>query len=294
MKRPYFNDRIRPNYSSAFTLIELLVVIAIIAILAAILFPVFAQAREKARQTACLSNTKQMALGLQQYLQDNDETFMPVVSGGASTIPAGTSATYNDISAKGTTASYSQHWMQQLYPYVKSWGIYLCPSDKAPLAAFDANGNARGGANPPSDSSYGSNNQILENIVGGTTPAFGYRGPAYEALLSLPAETYMFSETANVLKFYSFRGSCSAMAGYPNATRLDSLRFANAPKSMCSGAYPDRTSFVGKEESMTRHNGGQNIVYCDGHAKWSKWSNILDKNACMLPEKAGTGGCNDL
>jgi prepilin-type N-terminal cleavage/methylation domain-containing protein/prepilin-type processing-associated H-X9-DG protein len=278
---------------SAFTLIELLVVIAIIAILAAILFPVFAQAREKARQTACLSNTKQMALGLQQYLQDNDETFMPVVSGGASTIPAGVSATYPDISAKGTTVSYSQHWMQQLYPYVKSWGIYLCPSDKAPLAAFDAAGNARGGANPPSDSSYGSNNQILENIISSTTPSFAYRGPAYEALLSLPAETYMFSETAGALKFYSFRGSCTTMAGYPNATRLDSLRFANAPKSGAMCSYPDRTAFVGREESMARHNGGENIVYCDGHAKWSKWSSILDKNACMMPEKAGTGGCND-
>lgn len=62
---------------SAFTLIELLVVIAIIAILAAILFPVFAQARESARATACLSNTKQMALGQLMYSQDYDETIIP-------------------------------------------------------------------------------------------------------------------------------------------------------------------------------------------------------------------------
>src|SRR5947209_5332898 len=67
----------RRKHASAFTLIELLVVIAIIAILAAILFPVFAQAREQARATSCLSNTKQIALGQLMYSQDYDETIIP-------------------------------------------------------------------------------------------------------------------------------------------------------------------------------------------------------------------------
>jgi prepilin-type N-terminal cleavage/methylation domain-containing protein/prepilin-type processing-associated H-X9-DG protein len=97
---------------SAFTLIELLVVIAIIAILAAILFPVFAQAREKARQAACLSNEKQLGLGFLQYVQDNDEAF-PCVN-----------AVY-----PGAAAQYARGWGNLLYPYVKSTGVYGCPDD---------------------------------------------------------------------------------------------------------------------------------------------------------------------
>ncbi len=90
-----------------FTLIELLVVIAIIAILAAILFPVFARAREKARQSACLSNVKQLGLGLMMYVQDYDETMIPYA-----TSPPGTSFT----------------WPKLIEPYVKNLGIFDCPS----------------------------------------------------------------------------------------------------------------------------------------------------------------------
>jgi len=99
---------------SAFTLIELLVVIAIIAILAAVLFPVFATAREKARMTSCLSNEKQIALGLIQYSQDYDEL-----------MPIGTA----NYGGQATWWNWGMGWAGQVYPYVKSTAVFTCPDD---------------------------------------------------------------------------------------------------------------------------------------------------------------------
>ncbi len=98
---------------NAFTLIELLVVIAIIAILAAILFPVFAQAREKARAISCLSNLDQMGLAIQMYVQDYDETF-PYWNWGAS-YSGGPAATRNNLTS---------FWSNAIYPYVKNAQVY--------------------------------------------------------------------------------------------------------------------------------------------------------------------------
>jgi len=100
-----------------FTLIELLVVIAIIAILAAILFPVFAQARAKARQTACLSNMKQLGTGLTMYAQDYDETLPITDYIGNGLAPL---AGWRDPRA-------GDSWASGLYPYVKNLQIYICP-----------------------------------------------------------------------------------------------------------------------------------------------------------------------
>ena len=110
----------------AFTLIELLVVIAIIAILAAILFPVFARARENARRTSCLSNMKQIGLGALQYAQDYDEKWMTGLHDGAeSFFPSGVPVT----------------WDLELQPYLKSTQVLTCPSD--PGGAMDLPGFGR-------------------------------------------------------------------------------------------------------------------------------------------------------
>src|SRR5690349_7223716 len=98
-----------------FTLIELLVVIAIIAILAAILFPVFAQAREKARQAACLSNFKQIGLAVMMYVQDWDETYP---SSRLAQLPGGAIGNQKIVT-----------WKTETSPYVKNLDVYRCPSN---------------------------------------------------------------------------------------------------------------------------------------------------------------------
>src|SRR5947209_14838124 len=106
-----------------FTLIELLVVIAIIAILAAILFPVFAQAREQARKTSCLSNLKQIGIALTMYRQDFDGRGP---FGGWEAGPAG------QFNTNGPTSKFFEDWQFTLQPDVKNAQMFRCPSDKVP------------------------------------------------------------------------------------------------------------------------------------------------------------------
>lgn len=111
--------------SRAFTLIELLVVIAIIAILAAILFPVFAQAKAAAKKTSCLSNTKQVGLAAVMYAGDFDDTFPYNASGQIGITYYG--EPYVDGALDPSAAT---NWVRGVYPYVKNYGVYLCPTSK--------------------------------------------------------------------------------------------------------------------------------------------------------------------
>jgi len=179
-----------PRKSSAFTLIELLVVIAIIAILAAILFPVFAKAREKARQASCMSNEKQLGLALLQYNQDYDEK-MPARE-------------YNNDSG--------QSWRISVYPYIKATGLYACPSNPSGTKkGFDGYPISYGG-NYNSAPYY---NQDFGNMypggINGTGVFADSNGPgvALAAILS-PAQVIAVQEQtnegyadANVLNHYT-------------------------------------------------------------------------------------------
>jgi len=164
--------------SRGFTLIELLVVIAIIAILAAILFPVFARAREKARQTQCVSNLKQIALGWMMYAGDYDETVMPVQAG---FYPA-TNMVYYWWAGydHGTGTLYADAGL--LYPYMKNNQINACPSFK---------NNLRGELG---QTGYGYNYAYLSPIDWWTSQIM----PVSLASIGSPAETVTFADAARI------------------------------------------------------------------------------------------------
>jgi prepilin-type N-terminal cleavage/methylation domain-containing protein/prepilin-type processing-associated H-X9-DG protein len=148
-----------------FTLIELLVVIAIIAILAAILFPVFARARAKAQQNNCLSNVKQIQLGLIMYASDNNQMYpldqVGLANGGAAAGPA---------------------WSSQILPYIKNSQIFLCPSDTVVTGSVTPP-NIVANPNTVTVQSYGRNSYIA---VGGNSPTCNI--PLSDALITYPAE----------------------------------------------------------------------------------------------------------
>ena len=185
-----------------FTLIELLVVIAIIAILAAILFPVFARAREKARQTSCLSNVKQLTLGLLMYAQDYDETLpqaVPLVHAEPVTNPDG-------------SQSSRSLWAGQIYPYVRNIQVFNCPSTRSLQWT-----GAYSGALP-----YGYNRHIDSAVFLGE--------------MDRPSEFVLIGDT-------------DSLEGTPNTYLLYERFYVNSHIS-------------------DRHNGGANIGFADGHAKW--------------------------
>jgi prepilin-type N-terminal cleavage/methylation domain-containing protein len=121
-------ERSAMKFRGAFTLIELLVVIAIISILAAILFPVFAKAREKARQISCASNFRQLGLAFYQYTEDYDEQLPGDVDGAAAAGQIGGWMYFKPIAA-ATTSNVFDPTKGSVYPYVKNTAIYICPDD---------------------------------------------------------------------------------------------------------------------------------------------------------------------
>lgn len=227
----------------AFTLIELLVVIAIIAILAAILFPVFAQARNRARQAACLSNVKQLALGVMQYIQDYDEMFptWPV-----SNIPAGSPDAWGLPEGQGW-------WMNQIYPYVKNYGVYACPNDTR--AAGDTNGWGYavqlGSTNNGTTAAryYKSSYGISEFLVN------GYQA---QASINQPADTFLLGDAIGPLM--NDWDECGTWPPF-GPTRV---WFANAGAWGAWGSHRDYERWKG----TVRHFDGEIIAYCDGHAKY--------------------------
>lgn len=222
----------------AFTLIELLVVIAIIAILAAILFPVFAKAREKARQTTCASNLKQLGLAFIQYEQDNDENFP-------------------NYDLTGRTPPYTVYnsWAGAIYPYVKSTGVYACPDDPSNVPA----GNAL--------VSYWENiNLTVFNGYSGLTIGLN------SAKLNAPSNTVLLFESQGP------GNADEAATGYVSIANLtsgnDTQSWADwdsftpgklGPGLIADCQPPGGIPFI---TSPTIHDPGANYLAADGHVKY--------------------------
>jgi prepilin-type N-terminal cleavage/methylation domain-containing protein/prepilin-type processing-associated H-X9-DG protein len=217
----------------AFTLIELLVVIAIIAILAAILFPVFAQARAKARQTACLSNMKQIGIGLMMYTQDYDETLPgnDPANGYAAGFqqPLG----WNRPFTAGVPATY-RNWARDVQPYIKNFGIYICPS-ATPRSSFN-------GGNPD----FNECNKTANPTCFDTSYALnGLAETRPMAVIPTPADIIYLRE----FNIFSRTSQARPRRSTPTATTFQEFNHI---------LY----DFI--------HNEGSNLLYCDGHAKWSR------------------------
>ncbi len=226
-----------PSKSSAFTLIELLVVIAIIAILAAILFPVFAQAREKARQTACLSNSKQIGTALLMYIQDYDEAYPKHIDCTA-TIPVADPTCPHDS------------WATMAEPYIKTRDVFVCPSRSDITYTYTKDATTRRLGGPYTVMAYGMNYWLSSYFfpnVGG--PGIGL------ADISRPADTVWIAETGNAKS----TPGAGAYLSYPSYYGGISLRTSPAYGFDVKGVPARLTD---------RHNGGLNVVWCDGHAKW--------------------------
>ena len=272
MSRTARRSETRRSQRRGFTLIELLVVIAIIAILAAILFPVFGRARENARRTSCLSNLRQIGIGVIQYTQDYDETYPTIMD--TSTLCTQNAASPSVPCQKYLVADPAESyvgfygsWMDAVHPYIKSLQVYDCPSREFPW----------------------------KDINGGTPrywPHLGYNGLISGGWNDDPT---MPGIQFKALKLAAINGVSqkillghNRIAAYLGLTGADHYAWSqyesiadNRTRVRAAAAYP--------------HLDGQNYMFADGHAKWAPRSKAAywtcNGDATVTNSHTSTSGC---
>ena len=247
--------------TQGFTLIELLVVIAIIAILAAILFPVFAKAREKARQTSCLSNMKQLALATLMYTSDYDEMIVPCFY----STYIGPVTLGPDCVGRNPQTAYTNPSLIQ--PYVRNAGIYVCPSwstTKTCRAYFPQ---------PTCQWSYawleGSPWHTEPQYDGGTDTNCSVCGRYCHTGANQSAMDHAFGNSLTVIEapahhIMIFEFKHGNGIGQPSGMNVSSCG---------AGACMDAHGMVNatlQSPNLQTHNDGNNYAFWDGHAKWMK------------------------
>jgi prepilin-type N-terminal cleavage/methylation domain-containing protein/prepilin-type processing-associated H-X9-DG protein len=250
------------SLQSGFTLIELLVVIAIIAILAAILFPVFAQAREKARQTSCLSNNKQWATATIMYTQDYDELYPLaygyfagawLTNGNGTPFVGDTPPDWRTNNTDWVTGM-GEYWGNAVQPYVKNMQIGLCPSAST-IADLGATG-----PRPPVNFSLTYNGLLM----------------AYpQAGVNVPAQLPLIHEGLGkgALKGFQAPNPFLRCTGAdPSCTYHPSDGNGN-----CYAGNGGKSGWFGFVATANVHTNGMIFTYADGHSKWRRLStNVVD------------------
>jgi prepilin-type N-terminal cleavage/methylation domain-containing protein/prepilin-type processing-associated H-X9-DG protein len=260
----------RRSLKSGFTLIELLVVIAIIAILAAILFPVFAQARESARKISCLSNFKQASTGILMYVQDYDETEIPANTNG-----------YNFPAYPCEGCGRPDYvWPELVQPYEKNWQIFRCPSDphandrELSIWSYD-DSTQLSPSNPNYYYSWGARSDLGLNYVFLSPwvyiPAQKFWGsvPVTLAAINAPAQTMIFLDT-----IWNRDANGTPIGGGNWVVESPCIKDKNGVSITPTGFLgyggwqpSNPLSWIQFGGAWPRHNKQINIAYVDGHCK---------------------------